>query len=90
MKCYDNMFNNGHSHISEEIQIEIGAFIQVFGILSYFLSNLGNLLLLGIAHYEKFGQDPQKRSLPDRVLSFNIILAVVISVIHSNIIIVRI
>ena len=74
----------------EEIQIEIGAFIKVFGILSYFLSNLGNLLLLGIAHYEKFGQDPQKRSLPDRVLSFNIILAVVISVIHSNIIIVRI
>ena len=74
----------------EEIQIEIGAFIKVFGILSYFLSNLGNLLLLGIAHYEKFGQDPQKRSLSDRVLSFNIILTFVISVIHNNIVIIRI
>ena len=71
-------------------ELPIGTFIKVLGVLSYFLGNLGNLLLLGIAYYEKFGQDPQKRSLPDRVLSFNIILAVFISVIHSNIIIVRI
>ena len=70
-------------------ELQIGTFIKVVGVLSYFLSNLGDLLLLGIAHYEKFGQDPQKRSLPDRVVSFNIILGVFISVIHSNIIIVR-
>ena len=71
-------------------ELKIGVFIKVLGVLCYFLSNLGNFLLLGIAHYEKFGQDPQKRSLSDRVLSFNIILTFVISVIHNNIVIIRI
>ena len=77
---------------SEDGKIEdlaIGAFIKVVGILSYFLSNLGNILLLSIVHYEKFGHDPQKRSLPDRVFSFNTILGVIFFVIHSNILISR-
>ena len=77
---------------SEDGKIEelpIGIFIKVFGILSYFLSNLGHILLLGIVHYEKFGRDPQKRSLPDQIFSFNMVLGVIISIILSNIIIVR-
>ena len=77
---------------SEDGKIEelpIGIFIKVFGILSYFLSNLGHILLLGIVHYEKFGRDPQKRSLPDQIFSFNMVLGVILSIILSNIIIVR-
>ena len=77
---------------SEDGKIEdlpIGIFLKVVGVISYFLSNLGNLLLLSLVHYEKFGHDPQKRSLPDRVFSFNTILGVIFFVIHSNILISR-
>ena len=77
---------------SEDGKIEdlpIGTFIKVVGVLSYLLSNLGNILLLSIVHYEKFGHDPQKRSLPDRVFSFNTILGVIFFVIHSHILIGR-
>ena len=77
---------------SEDGKIEdlpIGTFIKVVGVLSYVLSNLGNVLLLSIVHYEKFGRDSQKRSLPDRILSFNFILGGFFSVIHSTIVFVR-
>ena len=77
---------------SEDGKIEdlpIGTFIKVVGVLSYVLSNLGNFLLLSIVHYEKFGRDSQKRSLPDQVLSFNIIMGFIIAVTHSNILISR-
>ena len=77
---------------SEDGKIEdlpIGIFLKVVGVLSYFLSNLGSILLLSIVHYEKFGHDPQKRSLPDRVFSFNTIWGIIVFVIHSNILISR-
>ena len=51
-------------------ELPLGIFVQVIGVLSYFLGRLGNFLLLGIVHYEKFGQDPQKRSLPDQLFTF--------------------
>ena len=69
--------------------LPIGTFIKVVGILSYFLSNFGNILQLSIVHYEKFGHDPQKRSLPNRVFSYNTILFVIVFTIHSNILISR-
>ena len=69
--------------------LPIGTFIKVVGVLSYVLSNLGNFLLLSIVHYEKYGRDSQKRSLPDRLLSFHFILGVFFSVIHSTILFVR-
>ena len=77
---------------SEDGKIEdlpIGTFIKVVGVLSYVLSNLGSVLLLSIVHYEKFGRDSQKRSLPDRVLSFNIIMGVIFAFTHTNILFVR-
>ena len=70
-------------------EMPIGIFINVVGVISFLLINFGNLLLLTIVHYEKFGQDPQKRSLPDQLLSFNCILANFILVPHSIVIIVR-
>ena len=43
-----------------------------------------------IVHYEKYGQDPKKRSLSDQLLSFNVsILNTFILVPHSILIIVR-
>ena len=51
-------------------ELPLGPLVKVIGVLSYFLGRLGNFLLLGIVHYEKFGQDPQKRSLPDRLFTF--------------------
>ena len=57
-------------------------FIRIFVIHMQRVTNL-------IVHYEKFGQDPQKRSLPDRLLSFNCILNTFNLVPHSIIIIVR-
>ena len=69
--------------------LPIGTFVKVVGVLSYFLSNFGNILLLSIVHYEKFGHDPQKRSLPNRVFSFSTILGVILFAIQSNILIGR-
>ena len=38
--------------------------------MSWFLNlTLGNALLLGVWHYERFGGDPQKRSLQNRLVS---------------------
>ena len=36
----------------------------------YIICGIGHLLILGIAHYEKYGQDPQKRSFPDKMIGF--------------------
>ena len=52
-------------------ELPLGIFVKVASVIYYFLGRLGNFLLLGIVHYEKFGQDPQKRSLQDRLLTFN-------------------
>ena len=40
---------------------------------------LGNALLIGIIHYEKFGGDPQKRSLRNRLTSEIIVCAACVS-----------
>ena len=38
--------------------------------MSWFLNlTLGNALLLGVWHYERFGGDPQKRGLQNRLVS---------------------
>ena len=43
--------------------------VKAIGIISLILANLGNVLLLGVIHFEKYGQDPMKRSFPDRLFS---------------------
>ena len=47
--------------------------VQFLGILVFILLNMGNCLFLGIIHYEKFGQDPQKRSFPDQIISASLL-----------------
>ena len=64
------MFNKTFPEDGRIEILPLGPTVKVIGILSYFLGRLGNFLLLGIVHYEKFGQDPQKRSLSDRLFTF--------------------
>ena len=57
--------------------------VQFLGILVFILLNMGNCLFLGIIHYEKFGQDPQKRSYPDQIISALIWNNIAISFINA-------
>ena len=45
------------------------ALVKAIGIITLILANSGNVLLLGVIHFEKYGQDPMKRSFPDRLFS---------------------
>ena len=63
--------------------------VQIVGIISYILASIGNGLLIGIAHYEKFGQDPQKRSFQDRIISYNCLLYAFINFITGTILEIR-
>ena len=41
--------------------LPLGLLVKVLGVFSFLLGRLGNVFILGIVHYEKFGQDSQKR-----------------------------
>ena len=51
--------------------------LKIIAALTYLLGTTGNFLYLGIMHYEKFGQDSQKRSFSDRIFGFNCLVAFV-------------
>ena len=44
---------------------------KIIGLAMYVTGCLGLFLFLGIIHYEKFGQDSQKRSFPGMSLILN-------------------
>ena len=50
---------------SQNIQI----MVKIFVILTFVLVNIGNASLLGVIHFEKYGQDPMKRSFSDRMFA---------------------
>ena len=58
--------------------------VTIIGITTYILSNLGYVFIIGIAHYEKYGQDPQKRSFQDRLFSFSCLQYVLQSFIKTT------
>ena len=67
----------------ENEEIEFGT-VQFLGILVFILLIFGNFLILGIIHYEKFGQDPQKRSFPDQIITDSILWnAIIVSFINA-------
>ena len=51
--------------------------LKIIAALTYLFGSLGNFLYIGIIHYEKFGQDAQKRSFSDRIFGFNCLVAFV-------------
>ena len=60
--------------------------IKFIGLLSYLIaSSLGTGLILGIIHYEKFGQDPQKRSFSDQIFTFNCVMFMMASFIYYTV-----
>ena len=44
---------------------------KIIGLAMYVIGCLGLFLFLGIIHYEKFGQDSQKRSFPGMLVILN-------------------
>ena len=60
--------------------------IIIIGLLAYFIaSGLGSCLFLGIIHYEKFGQDPQKRSFSDQIFTFNCVMFMIASFVYYTV-----
>ena len=49
--------------------ISIG--LKIFSLIMYLIGCSGIFSVFGIIHFEKYGQDSQKRSFPDQILSFN-------------------
>ena len=50
--------------------LPLGLLVKVLGVFSFLLGRLGNVFILGIVHYEKFGQDSQKRYEKNIFLKF--------------------
>ena len=62
---------NSSSSYNEDVISEITIHAKIVGLLVYFLGCLGTFSIIGIINYEKFGQDPQKRSFSDQIFAFN-------------------
>ena len=71
-------------------EFPLGVFAKITTVLTFFLNRLGSILFLGLVHYEKFGQDSQKRHVTDRIFSFNALLFIFCYLIRDIIITVRI
>ena len=51
---------------------------KIIGLIMYLLYCLGISSLLGVIHYEKYGQDPQKRSFADQLFTFNCKIVIIV------------
>ena len=47
---------------------------KIIGLTMYLIGCLGLFLFFGIIHYEKFGQDSQKRSFPGMCFGYWVVL----------------
>ena len=73
--CYShpNITTNDVEHFK-------GHWAYIISSLAFFVSGtLGNALLLGILHYERFGGDPQKRSVRNRMASETVVCVAILS-----------
>ena len=64
---------NDSALYNEDDKISDGTTIhaKIFGFIIYFFGCLGIFSIFGVIHYERFGQDPQKRSFADLIFTFN-------------------
>ena len=74
-------FCHSHPNISLSKDVwEMSRWNFVIISIAFFISGtLGNALLIGIIHYERFGGDPQKRSIRNRLTSEIVFCAACIS-----------
>ena len=71
-------FNGSIFQNEKEIAgISLGS--KIFGLIMYLIGCLGIFSIFGIIHYEKYGQDPQKRSFSDQIFTFNCKMFMIIS-----------
>ena len=64
-------YNNSTIFQNEDENTEISTGFKIFGLIMYLIGCLGIFSGFGILHFEKYGQDSQKRSFSDQILSFN-------------------
>ena len=83
MKAVENDTNAFHALIQVEVDIESQTIIKIIVVITFILANIGNLMLLGVIHFEKYGQDPMKRSFPDRMFANFCWLHVYVSFVNS-------
>ena len=67
---------------NETAVISLG--FKVFGLVMYLINCFGIFSIFGIIHYEKFGQDPQKRSFSDQIFTFNCKMFMIVSPIFGG------
>ena len=71
--------NNSIIFQNEDENTGISTGFKIFGLIMYLIGCLGTFSFIGIIHFEKYGQDPQKRSFSDQILSFNCKMFTIIS-----------
>ena len=64
---------NSSAGLYDEEKISDGPTIhaKIFGFIIYIFGCFGIFSIFGVIHYERFGQDSQKRSFADLIFSFN-------------------
>ena len=72
-------FNNSIVFKNEDENTGINTGFKIFGLIMYLIGCLGIFSFIGIIHFEKYGQDSQKRSFSDQILSFNCKMFMIIS-----------
>ena len=53
----------------ENISHKTGIIVKIILVVTFIMANIGNTMLLGVIRFEKYGQDPMKRSFPDRMFA---------------------
>ena len=77
-------FNNSTIFQNEDENTEISTGFKIFGLIMYLIGCLGIFSIFGIIHYEKYGQDPQKRSFSDQIFTFNCKMFMIVSPIFGG------
>ena len=52
---------------------------KIFGLIMYLIGCLGIFSIFGIIHFEKYGQDSQKRSFSDQIFTFSCKIFMIVS-----------
>ena len=63
--------------------------VKIVGVILYIIICIGNMSVIGISHYEKYGQDPRKRSFPDQNFGFSFLVFALQNFESSTMILIR-
>ena len=84
MENWDNFtLDEDHPYSLEFVDVS-SIIAKIVAVIVYFIQCIGLLLILGIAHYEKYGQDPQKRSFQDRMFGYVCLNYVIMGIIINT------